>query len=256
MQSQAIHHGGALECAKEAALAVAPRLAIGFGRTEPTDVNSGADAHVAIDNSAEEEIVELLSRWDPNAGFETENSGVAGTRDRYWLVDAIGGTGHYVRGSLWSSTMVALVEDGVPVVAVINDFVNERLFCATSDGGAFCNGEVMRVSDRPFSGAYVACELTDGDLRHQLSEMCVLLSVANYGWCFTSTAMGSADGFVSLDPPGGPWDFAPGALLVQEAGGLVTNVGSDTYDVADCNVIAASRSVHSALSDLARTWLA
>jgi fructose-1,6-bisphosphatase/inositol monophosphatase family enzyme len=61
-------------------------------------------------------------------------------------------------------------------------------------------------------------------------------------------ASGKLDGRLALDPWGQDWDFAPGSLLVTEAGGIATNLGKNTYDYRNHNYIIANPLVHEELT--------
>jgi fructose-1,6-bisphosphatase/inositol monophosphatase family enzyme len=80
-----------------------------------------------------------------------------------------------------------------------------------------------------------------------------ILQTASAGHMFTSIARGATEGFVGLQNPYATiWDYAPGALLVHEAGGVVVNVGSDTYSVDNPDLIAANQVTFGALRSIVK----
>ena len=81
-----------------------------------------------------------------------------------------------------------------------------------------------------------------------MRETVMVLNTINAGYEFAMIATGRIEGRVCVDPYGKDYDFAPGTLLVSEAGGMVTNIGSRTFSIQNLNFIASNRLVHQALT--------
>ena len=81
-----------------------------------------------------------------------------------------------------------------------------------------------------------------------MRQRAVVLHTISAGYEFGLVAQGKLEGRISLNPFGKVWDFGPGSLLVAEAGGRVTNIGSKEYCLDNCDLIAANPFVHEALS--------
>jgi len=143
------------------------------------------------------------------------------------------------------------------------NFVTYELFVAELGKGATRNGERIHVSERPLDQAYISVET---DLRTPRSikayttirERCIVVSTISCGYEYGLIAQGKLEGRVCFDPFGCDWDYGPGSLLVTEAGGRVTNIGSTTYGHCNHNFIAANVPVHRELSrqdsELAGYW--
>lgn len=242
--------------AEEAARGLGPFLREGFGSADVTRRKStvAADVVTKYDEEADQRLRDVLTSFDASLGFEGEEVGASGSRSTYWLTDPIDGTAHFVRGNALCTTMIALVHDNQPVVSVIYDFVTDRMYSAALGMGATCDEHPIRVADRSLRESYVCVEMhmnvnDNASLYARLQESCVTMKSINTGWEFSGIAAGRLDGRIQKDPWGYPWDFAPGALLVKEAGGLVANLGTTSYDVRNLNFIAAPPTVFRELTE-------
>ena len=83
----------------------------------------------------------------------------------------------------------------------------------------------------------------------EVKKLCSPLKFMCAGHEFAMVASGKLEGRIMYDPYGFDYDFAPGSLLVSEAGGVVTNIGSDKYDYRNLNSIAANPKLHQALTE-------
>lgn len=206
-----------------------------------------------LDLVVERHLKDALARIDPSAEFAGEEYG--GTRDakRFWLCDPIDGTGHFIRGLPFCSVMLALIEEGSVNAAIIYDFVKDDLYHAERGKGAYQNSEPIHVSDRELADSYIAFESrieNDANLAtmQKLRRQMTLCSSITSGFEHVLVASGKYDARIALDPYGKDWDFAPGSLLIEEAGGVVANIGSQSYDYRNLNMIAANPRVFEALT--------
>jgi myo-inositol-1(or 4)-monophosphatase len=231
------------------------QLAAGVVSKAPGDYVS------AVDLQSEETIREALERDSPGIPFFGEEGG--GTKgDLWWVVDPLDGTANFLHGFAVVGVSVGLVEAGRPVVGAVHaPLLGGETFTAVRGVGAFRDGRPIRVSERPaasaicntgfpfkrkerldeyrrvFEGAFLTLE----DLRRAGAASLDL------AW----TAAGVFDGFFEIGL--GSWDVAAGALLVTEAGGVVTDwTGDDTAWLASGDILAAPPAVHDVLLELAR----
>lgn len=218
-----------------------------WGNAEIVDKKSlnPGDVVTELDRKVETFLKEKLAEVYPDIGFVGEENG--GDRDakKFWLVDPIDGTGHYVRGLPFCTTMLALIEDSEVVFSVIYHFITDVVFWAEKGKGAYRDDERIYVSHRKLKNSYICFEthLAKEKNRIQMGifeERTGYMQSNNSGWEFTMIASGKLDGRVCFDPWGKDYDFAPGTLLVAEAGGKVVNLHSDTYDFRNLNFIASN----------------
>jgi len=249
----------AARVAVAAATAVAPTLREHFGATDFSTKQDERDWVTRWDVWAEERIRDTLanSAWGDIGQRGEEGGEQSGSerRDVYWTIDPIDGTSHFVRGNEFCTTMLALVDHGVPVVGVIHDFIRGHTYTATAGQGAYLNHtRRLSVSRRPLPTAqlelYTDEQAAPGRQLRALVEQsgaCLLRTSAS-GFTFVGVARGAIEGFVTFrDPHCSEWDIAPGCLLVHEAGGVVRNIGSDRFHSRNLDYIAANPAVYAAV---------
>ncbi len=227
-----------------------------YGKVETIskgDGNSIGGVVTELDHKTELLLEERLGKFSSNIGFRGEEFGVRSHADTTWLVDPIDGTAHFIRGMPFCTNIVALVENGEVVLAVINDFVRDDTYWATRGGGAFCNGKKIFVSQRSLKQSLLSFETRLEDPENYKKYLAVreqagIIATINSGFEFAMVASGKLDGRIGLNPYGMDWDFAPGSLLVREAGGKATNIGKETYDYKNHDFIIANALVHDELT--------
>jgi myo-inositol-1(or 4)-monophosphatase len=245
-----------ISAAKEIAQEAGDKLVGYFGNIQIKDRKSKSPADVVtkLDIETENFIAEKLGLLDPEIGFLGEESGERKSADKFWLVDPIDGTSHFVRGIPYCTTMIALVEGSEVTASIIYNFVTKELFEAEKSGSAKLNGQPISVSERKLSDSYlfVESDLSSEELIKdyiELKNKCTVLATINCGYEFGLIASGKIEGRVSMNPYGKDWDYAPGSLLVRQAGGKVANIGAATYDYKNHNFLAVNPEVHKELTE-------
>lgn len=199
-----------------------------------------------MDELVEDRLRKALFEVDPAIAFSGEETGTDYEQKTFWLVDPIDGTDPFIRGLPFSTNMIALIDNGQPIMSVIYNFFLDEYFLAIKGQGSTCNGHPIRVSDRPLSrsiiisGSSFARGGAIGANDRLRGKVSALAQVNASGYEMSAIAAGKFDGRIMWQPSGKPWDFAPGALLIQEAGGRVENIGAKGYDFLDTDLIAAS----------------
>jgi len=244
--------------------AAAPATGGGPGGTPPIsamDKGVSGDYVTEVDRSSERAVVELLRS---ETGLPTVGEEEGGrTAERYWVVDPLDGTTNFVHGFPVVGVSVALVERGRPVVGVVHaPFLGETFVGARGAGAERRTdagpSETLRVSERPPARAVVG---TGTPFRHKevLPRYLAMFGEAmrtfedlrrpgaaslDLAW----TAAGVFDGFFELGLSA--WDVAAGGLLIEEAGGIVTDwSGGPDYLAGD--ILAGPPAVHADLLRLA-----
>ncbi len=190
----------------------------------------------------------------PDISFVGEENGGDRSKERFFLVDPIDATGNFVRGLPFCTTMVALIEKGEVIFSAIYDFVTDTMYSAEKGKGAKKNGAPITVSNRTLQKATLGWETHLSVPAHmatvaKLEAQCCLFKVTASGYEFAMIAEGRLDGRVTFDPYGKDYDFAPCALLVKEAGGVVANIGKTTYDYRNVNFIATNPVIFKELTE-------
>jgi myo-inositol-1(or 4)-monophosphatase len=231
-------------------------LAAQFGKLDPfrTKSKSPADVVTTLDLQVEKVLAERLQVAYPEIGFVGEEFGVTRAAERFWLVDPIDGTAHFVRGIPFCTTMVSLIDKNEVVFSLIYDFVRKDLYVAEKGAGAYLNGERLQVSGRRLKEAYLSVET---DIEHHTEDLerfvalrnsCILMETVNCGFEFGLIASGKIEGRICMHPYGRDYDYAAGSLLVAEAGGMVTNLGKRGYDYRNHDFLATNREVYEELT--------
>lgn len=220
---------------------------------------AASDVVTELDRKVEKFLKEKLAEVYPEIEFVGEEYG--GNRDakKFWLVDPIDGTGHYVRGLPFCTTMLALIEDGNVIFSAIYDFVSDNMYWAEKGKGAFKNDTRIQVSERGVEDSYMCYETMMQKEKNQkkfieLEDKFHLVKTISAGWEFAMIACGKLEGRISFDPWGKDYDFAPGTLLVSEAGGVVVNINSSNYDYRNANNIACNQRVFAEISKMFRDY--
>lgn len=227
-----------------------------FGNAEVIEHKGGYahDYQTRLDCEAEHYLRRELQSAFPDIGFVGEEEGGDRTQERFFLCDPIDGTMQYVRGLPLCTSMLALIENHRVVFGAIYDFVLDRMYYAELGNGAYCNDVRMQVSGRPMEQALIACEINPRDdeawaLCRGLKQKGQLIDTWTAGHELAHVARGAYEARITWRPWGKDWDYAPGSLIVSEAGGKVANIGRRTYDYRDTDFIAASPNVFAALTE-------
>jgi len=216
--------------------------------------DSGQNLVTELDVKVESFVSERLKGLYPSIQFVGEEGGGDRTAERFWLLDPIDGTSHFIRGLPFCTTMLALVDKGEVVFSVIYDFVRDEIYVAEKGMGATKNGVPIHVSARPLRESYVCLEIKQDtaeneQLFQKVTKQIVFFKSVNAGFEYAMIASGKLDARICFKPFGNDYDYAPGSLLVREAGGIVTNVGSKSYDYRNLDFIAANPLVYKELTE-------
>ncbi len=192
-----------------------------------------------VDTEAERRLVEGLGELLPEATFLTEEATVEQQRSELrWIIDPLDGTTNFLHGLPCFAVSVGLEVSGELRLGIVYEVNRDECFFAWKGGGAFLNGDPIRVSDTPrLQDAVLATGFPYHDFKRvdpyfrALQELVrTTRGIRRFGAAAVDlayVACGRFDGFFEYSL--NPWDVAGGALLVQEAGGRVFdfNGGND-----------------------------
>lgn len=192
-----------------------------------------------VDRACEQVIREYIGKHHRDHAILGEEGGQTGDSDHVWIVDPIDGTSNYLRGIPHFAISIALQVKGRLEAGVVYDPLREELFTAARGQGAFLNSQRMRVSGRKdLSTAVIATAFPFRQRRLMTAYKAMFDDVfdkvedirraGTASLDLAYVACGRLDGYWELNLK--PWDIAAGALLVQEAGGVVMDVnGGDQW---------------------------
>lgn len=206
-----------------------------MGKVETAQIkDKGVNSLVSyVDKTAEEILVNGLSKIVPSATFITEEDTVENKKSEYyWIVDPLDGTTNFLHSLPFFSVSVALAHNDKIVVGIIYEVTRDECFSTWQGGQAFLNGKVIRVSlNKELINAMIATGFpyTHMEKIDAHIEMIKYLRYNARGLRrFGSAALdlayvaaGRFDGYFEYGLQ--PWDVAAGVFLVQQAGGLVSD---------------------------------
>jgi len=218
------------------------------------DFKGEIDIVTDVDRMSEELLLSLITRAYPHHDVLTEESlgRQSGARQR-WIIDPIDGTTNYAHGFPFFCVSVALEEEGQITVGVVYNPILQEMFVAERGKGAFWNGRRISVSEK---GTLAKGFLATGfpyDIGHDpnnninyFSGMALKsLAIRRAGSAamdLAYVAAGRFDGFWELKLH--PWDTAAGWLLVEEAGGRVTDISGNDYFLLAGSILATNGVLH------------
>lgn len=206
------------------------------------------------DTEVEREILYHLKKGYPQFGIQAEESGSQLRDSEYrWIVDPIDGTDNFIHGIPHFAISIALAEGNNLIVGVVYDPVSDELYVGERGGGAFLNDRRIRAGqNRLLSRAMLATGFPQRnkeflpaywDSFRTLCSACHgIRSQGSAALDLCHTAAGRYDGF--WEKGLAAWDIAAGALILQEAGGLITDFDGSNDFLKSGDVVAANAVIH------------
>ncbi|ORU90633.1 MAG: inositol monophosphatase [Cycloclasticus sp. symbiont of Poecilosclerida sp. M] len=212
-----------------------------------------------VDKRAEMEIIQILSTAYPDHGFIAEESNPVNQDAEYvWIIDPLDGTTNFIHGFPHYAVSIALTRRGVVEQAVIYDPVRQDLFTASVGKGATLNNRRLRVSRQTkIEGAFLGTGFPFKNRPNIESYLDIFRDIFSItagvrragaaSLDLAYVAAGKLDGFFEIGLK--PWDIAAGVLLIQEAGGVITDFGDDHDYFKTGNVVCGNPKMHRLLLD-------
>jgi myo-inositol-1(or 4)-monophosphatase len=205
-----------------------------------------------VDHEAEQAIIGTLREAYPDHSILAEESGASGKSEYQWIIDPLDGTTNFLHGFPQYAVAIALKHRNVVTQAVIYDPSRNDLFTATRGHGAYLNDQRMRVGKRAnLDSSLIGTGFPFRQLEHIDIYLAILRDVmknsAGVRRAGSATldlayvAAGRLDGFWEFGLS--PWDMAAGALLITEAGGLVSDLAGEGRYLETGNIVAGSPKV-------------
>lgn len=210
-----------------------------------------------MDRKSERLVTEILRNAFPDYGILGEEG--SKSSDPYtcrWIIDPLDGTTNYTYSYPLFGVSIALEKQGEVILGVVYNPILDELFTAEKGGGARLNGEPIHVTDtadlgksllasgfpyHAWSSPVDNCAEWRRFIKSTISVRCD--GAASIDLCHT--ACGRLDGYWELDLE--PWDIAAGALIVQEAGGVITQTNGEPFSHLRRSVLASNGVLHKAM---------
>ena len=261
MKKNSVDFSSFLSIAVQAAQKAGRILVKNYGQLRPSQIKTKAenDFVTIIDKQCEETIISTIHKSFPHHQILAEESGRGfknDSRQPIWIIDPLDGTSNYIHQIPMFCVSIGVLFQNDLKVAVVADPIHAELYTAIRGQGAFLNKKRIHVtSTQLLSGAFIATGIPFR-AKSRFDEYIVSFEKISTGSvnirrCGSAAldlayvAAGKFDGFWEIDLS--PWDIAAGALLVEEAGGRITDMwgGNDYLKTGD--ILGANPHIHSQL---------
>ena len=206
-----------------------------------------------VDLEAEKKLVSGLSEILPEAGFITEENTRSERKEYNWIIDPLDGTTNFIHGIPTYCVSVALERDNEIQIGIVHEIVGKETFYSVKNGKSFMNTKQIKVSsNKKISDSLIGLGIPVNEFKHLEEYKNALeyfikntrgvrrIGSAAADLCYV--ACGRFDGFFELNLK--PWDVAAGALIVKNAGGIVTDFSGKKDWLFGKNIMASSKNMH------------
>ncbi|MFO8055849.1 MAG: inositol monophosphatase family protein [bacterium] len=232
----------------------------GLGRKHEISLKEAAELVTEVDLRCEKAVMESIRDQYPDHTFLAEEGGEKNPgSDHIWFIDPLDGTTNYAHGYPRFCVSIALSIKGSVVAGVVYSAVNDEMFTAIRGEGAFLNGEAVRVSETGEVENSLICTGFSYDkqkrMEDELGAFTRVLPLARairrdgcaaLDLCYV--ACGRYDGYWELSL--NPWDVAAGILLIEEAGGKVTDLKGEKPDLGGKKFLGTNKFIHARMLEL------
>jgi fructose-1,6-bisphosphatase/inositol monophosphatase family enzyme len=223
----------------------------GFDKSHEVELKADHSPVTEVDLVINRRISQTIKRTYPDHGLMGEElSHGSGTEPLQWLCDPLDGTKAFVLGAPLSTAILGLMEHGKLLLGVVYDPFSDRLYHAVKGRGAFCNGRPIKVNDTTLAdGGFVLIQTGSARFADGLRQAGAQIEpLPGAGYRAMVLASGRASAVVQL---GADFhDTGPSSLIVEEAGGTVTDLDGATirFDRPITNgIVFSNTTVHNDL---------
>ncbi len=220
------------------------------------DKKSKNDFVTEVDRTAEQEIIKVILDAYPDHSILAEESGEHKGNDYVWVIDPLDGTTNFLHGYPQYAVSIALINKGKIEIGVVYDPLRDELFTAEKGGGATLNNRRIRVTKQTnINQALLGTGFPFKYPQHYdnyllmfkelMANTAGIRRAGSAALDLAYLAAGRLDGFWEIGLK--PWDMAAGILLVQEAGGVVTDFSFNEHYLKSGNIIIGNPKMHQAM---------
>lgn len=226
-----------------------------YGDLVSVSLKSDRTPSTIADEKAEQVIIKTIKREFPEHGFLGEEFGETNlSKSEYvWIIDPIDGTKRYIRGMPLFGTQIALMQDRELVLGVSNMPAMKELLYAEKECGAYYNNLRISVSDiRQLDRAYISFgSLISFENHNLISNLLELERSIQFSrgigdvWSYHLLALGKIDAVVEVGVK--IWDVAAMKVIIEEAGGKVSDLGGNPIGRDTTSIIATNNWLHDSI---------
>ena len=245
---------------EEAARKAGQLLKENINKSDEIFYKGAVDLVTPFDTMAQKTIFDHISSFFPDHDYLAEE-GLSQDKgaDMRWIIDPLDGTTNYAHHYPVFTVSIALERKSEVVLGIVYDPIREEMFSALKGEGAFLNGKKISVSDigeldkslLATGFPYDVRASQENNITHFNNFVIRAQGIRRCGsaamdLCYV--ACGRYDGFWELKLK--PWDMAAGALIVQEAGGEVSDFRGGVFSVFGSEILATNGSIHQQMVDI------
>ncbi len=238
----------------------------GFGKNFSIEIKTNESNLVTeIDKKSEQHIIDFIKKKFPSHNILTEESGEFKSSSEYcWVIDPLDGTTNYAHGLPIFSVSIGIQKNNKTIAGAVLDVMMNQLYIAEFGSGSYCGKDRLSVSKNdslrkaflvtgfPYNineNPDKAFEIFVSMIKN--SRAVRRLGSAAIDFCYV--AKGVFDGFweVFLNP----WDIAAGKLIVEEAGGIVTDFDGNQIDIFSKRILCSNKFLHADLQQIIKNEL-
>ena len=246
----------AIEIAREAGIFLKDKL----NSVHTIDYKGEINLVTEVDKISEEMITSKINALFPDHDILAEEfTDIDRGSDFRWIIDPLDGTTNYAHGYPYFCVSIALERLNTMTVGIVYDPMLDEMFVAEKGKGAFLNDREIHVSN---TRGIIKSLLATGfpyDIREDshnnlnyfnemILEAQAIRRAGSAALDLAYVAAGRFDGFWELKL--NPWDIAAGWLLVEEAGGIVTDMGGNDYHLESSSILASNGRIHKEMMDV------
>ena len=225
-----------------------------YGRKEKIKEKSNKSLVATADLEANKAIIKTIKEHFPGHNILSEETGFEDNKSDYkWVIDPLDGTHNFLHEIPIFGTSIALEYKGEVIVGILHFPILKITAVAEKGKGAFLNGKRINVSNKKnINHAFFVFEYAFGDRRKKLdflekfiNEMVDLRNFGSAIYGLLMLACGNLDGYVIYTT--NEWDMAAGALIVIEAGGIITDIQGSKWKPAGGSFVISNVKLHNKL---------
>ncbi len=242
----------------------AGKLLLTFYNKNNKEVAKGMkDFALDADFEAEKLILDVLKKNFPRDEILSEEAGETGGKSGYrWIVDPLDGTANFKARIPYFCVSIGLEKDKELIMAFVYDPISDNIYFAEKNKGAFINGKKLRVSLVDKIDKFLVSYSTSNHKTEVIAEFgascfkkilhnCRAIRLKGSSILdLCNLANGTFDGLIKVGAS--YWDFAPGSLIVEEAGGKVTDFEGKPWNSQTKDLLGSNKIKHNELLKILR----
>jgi len=228
-----------------------------FGKIKKIEEKGFRDYVTDVDKKSEKIIINAISKNFPDHSILAEEKGRVDKKSDYlWVIDPLDGTHNYIAQIPIYGVSIALCLNKEVIVGAVYFPCLKEIYEAESGGGAYLNGKRIHVSNKSLKDSFIFFDsiLQDKEIREIKDTRTISRKIGEsrilgcLSFQLAYIANGRAEGAESQT--GKAWDYAAASLIIQEAGGKVTNLKGERFTIEDRCVVATNEKIHDQLLKL------